>query len=467
MSTTTHQLSAKERAGYSLGDLASNLMWMFFIFYIQFFYTDVFGLTPADIATMFLVVRLMDSATDPIMGIIADRTETKWGKFRPFILWFAIPFGVIGWLTLTTPDWSYGAKLAYAYVTYSLMMIVYTAVNIPYSALMGVITNDISERTKVSSWRFIGAYSGGLIVQATAMILVVFYGGGIAGDIENETFGYSMTGLTYGLLAALLFLVTFASTKERVKPPKKQETNLKSDLKDLVTNGPWLILFLIGIATLSYVSIRNGAIVYYFKYYTAEKAFFMESLNWHFDLGSAFMIVGTLGTLVSLTFTGWITRMLGGKKSAYIILVALTTLFTLVFYILPPEATGWMFFFQVIANFLFGPTAALVWAMYADTADYSEHKTGRRATGLVFSAATSAQKLGWTVGGSMSMLLMSYYGYTANDVSIEAVGGIKMLISVIPAAGSAIACLLMIIYPLNDKRMSAIQEDLEARRSDD
>lgn len=466
-SQDTFKLSAKERAAYSLGDTASNLMWMFFIYYIQYFYTDVFGLAPAAMATMFIVVRLFDSANDPIMGIIADRTNTRWGKFRPYLLWFAIPFGFIGWMTLTTPDWSPSAKLVYAYVTYSLMMMVYTAINIPYSALMGVITNDISERTKVSSWRFIGAYTGGLIVQALSVYLVVLYGGGTADAIVDEQFGYSMTGLTYGIAAAIMFFIAFYFTRERVTPPKKQETNLKNDLKDLMHNGPWLILFLIGIATLSYVSIRNGSILYYFKYYATDKVFYWEAMDWRFDLAATFMIVGTVGTLASLMVTGWIAKVLGGKKSAYIILVGLTTIFTLVFYILPADATGWMFFFQILANFLFGPTAALVWAMYADTADYSEYKTGRRATGLVFSAATSAQKLGWTVGGAMSGFLLSYYGYTANNASPEAINGIKNLISIIPAVGSAIAAGLMFIYPLNDNRMNEIQLALEERRKAD
>jgi len=461
--TQTFKLSAKERGAYSLGDTASNLMWMFFIYYINYFYTDVFKLDPADMATMFIAVRLFDSINDPIMGVIADRTETRWGKFRPYILWFAVPFGIIGWLCLTTPNWGYGAKLAYAYITYALMMVVYTIVNIPYSALMGVITNDISERTKVSSWRFIGAYSGGLIVQAASIYLVVLYGGGTTEQPENEVFGYSMTGLTYGIIAAILFFVTFLGTKERVKPPKKQETNLKNDLKDLINNGPWLILFAIGIATLSYVSIRNGSIMYYFKYY-ADTSSFKEWLGWDIDLASAFMLIGTIGTLISLSITGWVTKILGGKKKAYIILVGLTTIFTLVFYILPEDAVGWMFFFQTLANFFFGPTAALVWAMYADTADYSEYKTGRRATGLVFSAATASQKLGWTIGGALTGYLLASFGYAANDVSAEATNGIKMLISIIPAAGAILAFLLMFVYPLSDKKMNEIQDELSARR---
>lgn len=460
------KLSVKEKVGYSLGDTASNLMWMFFIYYINYFYTDVFKLDPADMATMFIAVRLFDSVNDPIMGVIADRTKTRWGKFRPYILWFAVPFGIIGWLCLTTPAWDYGAKLAYAYITYSLMMVVYTVVNIPYSALMGVITNDISERTQVSSWRFIGAYAGGLIVQAASIYLVVLYGGGTTDQPENEQLGYSMAGLTYGIIAALLFFVTFFTTKERVKPPKKQDTNLKADLKDLVKNGPWLILFAIGIATLSYVSIRNGSVMYYFKYY-ADTTNFKEWLGWDIDLASAFMLIGTIGTLMSLSITGWITKILGGKRAAYIILVALTTVFTLVFYVLPKEAIGWMFFFQTIANFLFGPTAALVWAMYADTADYSEWKTGRRATGLVFSAATASQKLGWTIGGALTGYLLASFGYSANEVSAEATNGIKMLISVIPAAGSILAFVLMFVYPLTDKKMNEIQAELSSRRDED
>lgn len=464
MSQITEKIKLGEKIGYSLGDTASNLMWMTFVFYINYFYTDVFGLDTNDLAIMLVVVRLFDAFNDPIIGILADRTNSRWGKFRPYIFWVAIPFAVIGWLTFTTPEWEYGMKLAYAYATYGLMMVVYTAINIPYSALMGVITPNIDERTQISSYRFVGANVGGLIVQGLTMFLVAYFGGGTQDAPENEQYGYSMTVFVYGVIAAILFFITFATTKERIQPPKEQKTNLKKDLGDLVRNKPWLILFLIGIFNLAFITIRNGSIMYYFKYAVEVKT--TTFIIWEMSLSSAFMLVGTAGGILGIMLTSPITKIVGGKRKGFMMFMGITTILTLIYFFLPTDALIPMFILQFIINFFCGPTAPWIWAMYGDTADYSEYKNGRRATGLIFSASTAAQKLGWTIGGALSVKLLEWFGYVANDVSLDAVGGIIVLMSIAPAVAGLLATTGMFFYRLDDKYMGEIEEELKARKGD-
>jgi GPH family glycoside/pentoside/hexuronide:cation symporter len=458
MDSKNEKISFNEKVAYGIGDTASNLFFQTFMFFLPYFYTDVFGLSAVAMSTMFAVVRMIDMFVDPLAGVIADRTTTKWGKFRPYMLWFAIPFGVLGWLTFCTPDISDSGKILYAYLTYGTMMVVYSLANIPYSALLGVITSDPHQRTAISSTRFVCAFIGGFIVQGLTVYMVNKFGHG------NNRLGYNLVAALYGITATLMWLYAFYGTKERVAPPAKQKTSLGVDLLDLARNKPWIVLFFIGIFTLSFVSIRNGAIMYYFKYYAAVKTF--EFMGMQVDLASTFMLAGTLAAIGSIMLTTTISRFFG-KINTYIICMSSTALLTLVYYILQPEQVGWMFFFQIAINFTAGPTSPLVWSMYADTADYSEWKTGRRATGLVFSAASAAQKFGWTIGGALTGLLLQYVGYQANmnpQDHPDAVEGIRKMISVIPAIGAGLAAVSMIFYSLNDKRMAQIETDLRSRR---
>lgn len=451
------QLSTREKVGYALGDTASNLFWMSFVYFGNYFYTDVFGLAPAAMATLFFVTRIWDAINDPLMGMIADRTSSRWGKFRPYLLWMVLPFGVFGALAFVTPDFDAQGKLIWAYVTYTLIGMVYTAINLPYSALMGVISPNSQERTKVSTYRFVGAYSGGLIVSLTLRYFVGLFGGG------DEQLGFALTMGVFALVAMGMFLVTFLSTRERVKPPANQSSDFTRDLGDVLTNGPWLVLFLLGILTLSYVSIRNGSAFYYFKYYVGTQTVFGVQLTPD-AMVTAFFTLGSIATLLGTTLTARFARVLG-KRRLYMLLMGSASLTTISFYFLRPEDVWLAFVLQVLNNLLSGPTAALVFAMYADASDYAEWKTGRRSTGLVFAASSFAQKMGWTIGGFVGGTVLAAFGYQANMAQDpEALTGLKLLMSFIPAIGSLGAALLPLLYKLDDRRMQEIEAALAERR---
>jgi GPH family glycoside/pentoside/hexuronide:cation symporter len=442
------KITIKEKLGYSLGDVASNLFFQTFLFYLMFFYTDVFGISAGVAGTMVFITRIWDTVNDPLMGMIGDRTRSKWGKFRPYLLWMAVPFGVFGSLMFMTPDLSMTGKIIYAYVTYSLMMMGYTAINIPYSALLGVITSDSIERTSFSAYRFVGAFAGGLCVQATLIYLVEFFGKG------NQQKGYHLTMTLYALLAVGLWLITFFNTKERVQPMKTQKTSLINDLKDLFNNRPWVVLFFLGIFTLTFACIRNGATMYYFKYYVGD-----EKLSTFFI--TAGTVASLLGTMLTKPMSKWF-----GKRTLYLLLMITNSVMVLLFYFVQAGQFVLMFTLHLIGSFCNGPTSALVWAMYADTADYSEWKTGRRATGLVFSAASFAQKMGWTVGGGLAGWLLAYFGFQANMVQTpETLQGIRLLMSFIPAAAGVMAVVCILFYNLKEPFVKKITQELEERRT--
>lgn len=461
MQTVQEKLSLKEKIGYSLGDTASNLYFQTFMLFLMYFYTDVFGLPAAAVGTMFLITRIWDTVNDPIMGTIADRTNTKWGKFRPYLLWAAIPFGVFGVLTFTTPNFDVTGKLIYAYITYNLLMMSYTAVNVPYSALMGVITPNSLERTEISSFRFVAAFIGGLIVQASVMSLVKYFGKG------NEAVGWQWAMGTLSLLAIILFFITFITTKERVYPPKEQKSNFKQDLRDLIHNKPWLLIAGATVFQLIFVVVRNSSIMYYFKYYIKDQPFSLLGLNNNisFDvLASSFMLSGTIVTILGAVLTKWFAKKFD-KKNTYSFALIVSSLFCALFYILKPQDVVIAFLLNLIISFALGPVSVLQWAMYTDTADYSEWKNGRRATGLLMAASLFSLKLGLTLGGAIVGWLLAFYGFVANqEQTYETITGIKMLMSIYPAIAGLLGGLLMIMYPLNNKMMSNIEKELSLRR---
>ncbi len=461
MQTNTGNLSLKEKIGYSLGDTASNLFFQTFILFLLYFYTDVFGLPAAAVGTMFLVTRIWDAFFDPIIGMISDRTHTRWGKFRPYLLWFALPFGIIGVLTFTTPGFDTSGKLIYAYVTYSFMMMLYSAINVPYSALMGVITPNSEQRTVLSSYRFVSAFAGGFIVQAVTMSLVNYFGKG------NETLGWQWAMGCLSGLAFVLFMVTFMTTKERVFPPKGQKTNFRRDLGDLFSNKPWLLIAGATVFQLMYIVMRNSSIMYYFKYYVGGQHLdlFGTAINLSFEtFASSFMLTGTLATITGAILTNWFSRLLD-KKNTYLWFLIASAVLNVFFYFMQPQNVLLIYGLNLMVSFFFGPVSVLQWAMYTDTADYSEWKNERRATGLVMAASLFSLKLGLTLGGAIVGWILAYHGFVANRPQTpESVGGIILLLSVYPAVLGVVGGLLMLFYPLTNKMMIKIEEDLTARR---
>lgn len=443
------KLSIKEKVGYGLGDTASNLYFQIFVNFLLFFYTDIFGIPAAAVGTMFMISRFWDAVNDPIMGIIADRTHSKWGKFRPYLIWVSVPLAIIGVLTFVTPDLSVTGKIIYAYITYTLIMMAYTAINIPYSALMGVLSPNTQERTSVSTFRFVLAFVGAFIVQGLTLPMVNFFGGG------NQALGFPITMGVFGILAGIMFYITFATTKERVQPPTSQNTSLKHDLHDLTQNRPWMILLVMSIFSLGYTIIRSGSILYYFKYYVGSEA-----------LASLFMVLGTVAVIAGVATTQVLANKFG-KKPFYITVMALSSILTMVFYFIPKEHIVLVFVMHILISLVMAPQAPLLWAMYADTADYSEWKNNRRATGLVFSAATFAQKFGIALGGGVAGWLLALFGFIANTPqSPETLNGIRLMMSFIPAVGSMIAAIAAIFYELDEKTMARIESDLLARKGE-
>lgn len=477
MTSQDQKLSILDKVGYAFGDGASNLIWMSFIYFQLNFYTDVFGLTAAAVATMLMVTRSWDMFFDVIIGTIADRTSTRWGKFRPYLLWMALPFGIISVAAFSTPAAGATTKLIYAYVTLSLMMVVYSAINVPYSAMMGVVSADSQERTSLSSWRFTFAFLGGLVVQFSTLRLVAHFGKG------NQQLGYQMTIGVYAVAAIVLFLATFAFTRERVQPVQEQKTSHTSllfypgwmpkliqylvdrwasqglkgilqDLFDLVANTPWLVLCSLGIMQVCFVSIRGAAVVYYFKYYLGNVG-----------AAAAFLVVGSIMSVAGTFLIQYVTPFTG-RKNAFIGLMLLSTVVLVFSYWVRPDQLVLLWAYNIVYCLLTGPTSALLWAMFADTADYSEWRTGRRATGLVYSASGMSNKFGWAIGGSLAAALLAFYGFKANVMqSAEGLHGIRIIMALAPAAGTLLCGLGMFLYPLNEEGTRKLQTELAARRA--
>ena len=446
---TLEKLSIKEKLGFSAGEYSSSIVWQTLMFFLPVFYTDTFGLTAASVGTMFLVVRFFDAFNDPIMGVIADRTNTRWGKFRPYLLWFAAPYGILAMLMFTTPNFSYTGKLFYAYITYSLMMVIYTIIMIPYNSWVGVISPNSGERTSVSSYKFVMAYLAGITVQALVLPMVEHFGEG------DDAVGYKTTMIILGSISIVFFLITFFVAKERVQPEVKVRSSIKDDFKDLLKNRHWIIVFITSLLLLTYIIIRSGAIMYYFEYYLGQK-----------DLASAFMVVGTIATLVGVLPTKWLSSKIG-KRNLFVIVLVIIAISQMVFFFASPDDIVLIFAAQIVFSIASGPTMPLVWSMLADTADYSEWKSHRRATGLIFSATNMSIKTGVALGGAAIMWILSAFGYVSNSVQTpEAIIGIKSLMSYIPAIIAAIAIIPLLFYGLNDDKLNTIEADLKARKED-
>ena len=447
-------LKFKEKLGYGLGDTASNFFFQVFNLFFLYYYTDIFGLSPVAVGTMFLVTKFVDAISDPVMGLVADRTETRWGKFRPYLFWAAIPYGLLGYAMFLSPDLSATGKLIYAYATYTLMMLAYTAINVPYSALMGVISPVSAERTKVATYRFICAFSAGWIIATFVTPLKNLLGGG------DEEAGFRLTMMIFAVISILLFWVCFAATKERVHA-EQEDSDIKSDFRALLANGPWIALFFSGIFALTNIAMRAGSTIFYFKYYVGDDG---TPLFLIFDKTAVFLSLSTLSLVIGLLLTQPLTQLFD-KRQLMIALTLGNALAMSTFYFIPPEQYWLMVFVGSLGTAVAGPTAALVWAMYADCADYGEWKTGRRTTALVFSAAQFAQKMGLAVGAGLAGYILALFGFVANEVqSDSAIAGIKLMFSVFPAVLAVLSAAAIFFYKIDGKTVKKIERELAERR---
>ena len=442
-------LSIKEKVGYGLGDFAANIVFQTVMIFLMFYYTDIFGIPAAAVGTLFLIARIWDAINDPLMGAIADRTKSKHGRFRPWIKWTAIPFGVLAVLMFTTPDFSVSGKIIYAYVTYILMMMVYTANNIPYGALSGVMTADSVERTSLNSYRFVFGQSAAIMVQAATLPLIAFFGGG------DKALGYQLTMALFAAIAVGMFYVTFYSTNERIEPQKTQNTPLKEDLKDLLQNRPWMILFLMGLVTFIFLSLRIAVGLYYFKYYVGDESLF-----------SMFAVLGTIGLIIGIPLSKPLTKKFG-KRNTYIASNILSGLAVITLFLPSPDQYIIAYIISALVGFFNGPGVPILWAMYADTADYAEWRFKRRATGIVFSAATFGQKFGWGIGGAITGWLLTLFHYVPNTTQTpEAILGIKLMLSIIPGILMVLSAGLLFFYKLSESFMEEVQIELANRRKE-
>jgi sugar (glycoside-pentoside-hexuronide) transporter len=447
MSGTSVKLSFTEKFGYGLGDMAANFVFQAMMALQLNFYTDTFGLTPAQAGTMFLVVGLGAAVFNPVMGVIADRTETRWGRFRPWLLWTAVPFGVIGILTFTTPDLSAPAKLIYAWITYLLMRLVYTMNNVPYASLTGVMTDDPNERTSIASYRQLFANSAGFIVQSLAIPMVVFLGHG------SNARGYQLTMGIFLATSVVMFLIAFAVSKERIQPDPQQKSSVGQDLSDLLKNGPWIVLFLVATFYFIALMIRGSLMLPYFKYCAGNQLLF----SWFNGFGLTALLVGVACSTA-------LTKRIG-KRALFFWSMLLTGILCISLLFLPATATVPIIVLEVLRQFAFGCSGPVLWAMMGDVADYGEWKTGRRATGTVTAAVVFALWIGLALGGAIAGWLLSFYGYQPNAVQTEhALLGIRLIASVYSGAAFLAAAVCLLFYGITMKLNLTISNELAERR---
>jgi GPH family glycoside/pentoside/hexuronide:cation symporter len=462
-------IKLREKIGYGFGDMSSSMFWKLFGAYLMIFYTDVFGISPAVVGTMFAVTRIWDSFFDPVVGVVADRTETRWGKFRPYLLYLAIPFAVIGMLTFLTPPLGYTGKVIYAFMTYTLMMMVYSAINVPYASLLGVMSPNPSDRNVLSTFRMMFAYLGSFIALLLFMPLVNTFGdkyaaGHNVGWLTSSQFGWFMAVVVIAIACCLLFFGCFSLTKERVKPVKEAKTPLKTDLRDLFHNSPWWILLGAGVASLVFNSIRDGATVYYFKYFVDETAFGnVTFLGFPFVLSGLYLAVGQASNIIGVVLAAPVSNKIG-KRHTFMGAMAIATVLSVIFYFFDKDQLVWIFVLQVFISICAGSIFPILWSMYAD---YSELKTGNRATGLIFSSSSMSQKFGWAIGTAVTGWMLAAFGFVANGVqNPETINGIKMFLSILPAVGALLSFAFIAFYPLSEKRMKQVTVELEEKRKE-
>lgn len=480
------KLSFIEKAGYSLGDLAANLIFQTLMAFLAFFYTDIYKIPPAKASLVMLSGGIIGACFNLVMGAIADRTNTRWGKFRPWILWTAIPFGVVALLAFSTPGFNEQGKVIYAFVTYLLLVLIYSANNLPYSALSGVITGDMKERNSLSSYRFVAVMLAQFIIQVLLLPVAIAAGHG------DKAAGFEKVMLVFAIVGVCCFIITFLTTRERIVPPPSQKTPVKQDIADLVHNRPWLIMLALTVLVFITLAIKGGMNIYYFKYFLSEtsQSAFLQKIGFGGMLDSLDKVFGAAAfeefrkpggapyataSIVSAAST--IAMILGiffskpladrfGKRNVFGIFLSLSAVCLCAINFLPPTAIPAVFFIQTLHGFIYGITIPLLWAMIADVADYSEWKNNRRATAIIFSAMIFGLKVGLSLGGAISTWLLSIFGYDANALQQGArtISGIRMLVSVIPGLIFIAGACLLFGFSINRKTELRIEEALKARR---
>ncbi|MCI9845443.1 MFS transporter [Flavobacterium pectinovorum] len=486
MSNVSQKLSVLEKIGYGLGDFAANLIFQTLLTFLAFFYTDVYKIPAGTASIIIFIGGFIGAFFNILMGVIADRTQTRWGKFRPWILWTALPFGFATVLSFLTPDFGLRGKITYTLLTYIFLVLLYAANNLPYVALSGVLTGDMKERNSLSSYRFVAVMIAQFIVQSLLLPLVLILGHG------DKAVGFKNTMLSFAIVGVICLLITFFTTKERIIPSKNQESSVRQDFIDLSKNGPWLVMLLVTILVFITLSLKGGMYIFYFKYYldpaaqtvflndigfssfiswlnTTLTAIGLTDLQWPKDIPtSAFSLFnagGILFMILGILFSKSLANSFG-KRNIYIAFIFLSAISLLFFNFFSRTAITMVFLTQLIHGFIYGVTIPLLWAMIADVADYSEWKNNRRATATVFSAMIFGIKLGISIGGALGAAFLSKYGYVAEEVNqvFTTAEGIKLSVSIYPGFIFIISAVLLCFYIIDKNMEIEIEKDLNERR---
>ena len=477
MNNVSQKLSILEKFGYSLGDLAANLVFQTLMTYLAYFYTDIYGLNSTDAtAIMFIVGTVAAFGFNPIIGALADRTYSKWGKFRPWILYTSIPLGIISVMAFSTPNFSYEGKVIYAVITYTLLLLLYASSNLPYSALSGVITGDMRERNSISSYRFVAVMFAQFFVQVFMLPIIIYAGAG------DKALGIEIVMTWLAIIGTIMLLITFFTTKERIVPTEEQKSSVVEDIKDLITNRPWLIMLIVTTLTFISLAMKGGSYVYYFENYIDESTLtvfispildYLTSVGINFfgnDPVSAGFGLFNAGGIIFMIFGIGLSKILAdkyGKRNIFASFLFISTIFIILFYFFDKTSVGLMFGSQILHGFFYGITIPLLWAMIADVADYSEWKNNRRATAIIFSAMMVGLKLGLTIGGGLVVQILGNFGYEANKElaqSENVIQGVKLLVSIYPSIPFLIGIVLLFFYQINKKMETQIEIDLRDRR---
>ncbi|HPE77568.1 MAG TPA: MFS transporter [Draconibacterium sp.] len=483
MNSNSQKLSVKEKVGYSLGDLAANLVFQTLMTYLAYFYTDIYGLEANHASAIILSVGLVAAfGFNPIIGAIADRTSSRWGKFRPWILFTAIPLGVIALLAFSTPDFAYKGKVIYAVVTYTLLLLLYAANNLPYSALSGVITGDMGDRNSLSSYRFVAVMFAQFFVQVFMLPIIESAGGG------DKAVGIEIVMTWLAIIGTIMLLITFFTTRERIVPKPEQKSSLTEDLKDLFKNRPWVIILTVTTLLFVTLAMKGGSYVYYFQNYVNKEeltSFIQPILNTLSSVGINFFGENPVSAGFGLFNAGGIIFMIVGitlskkfadkygKRDVFMTALFISTIFIAIFYFFSPGSVELMFASQILHGFFYGLTIPLLWAMIADVADYSEWKNNRRATAIIFSAMMVGLKGGLSIGGALVTWILGLYGYITKEAAVageiiiqpeSAVQGTRMLVSIFPSLPFLIGIALLFFYEINKSMEVKIESDLKERR---